>query len=80
MEMVDDASHPDGKQLKITTPSQVVSIHTKDELEAQLQHYDRPFVSHVVPDNQQARRNYVEAIRPALRYYCAKFGVKVPKR
>jgi len=69
-----------GKALKVTTPSDAVRIHSKGELLAQLEHYSRPFIKHTVqPNTPFARKHYVEKIRPALRFYCKKFGVKVPQ-
>lgn len=79
MELVDDPTRPTGKSPKITMPKDVVEIRSKEELQAQLKHYNKPFVSHVVGDSKAARLNYIERLRPALRYYCAKFGVAVPK-
>jgi hypothetical protein len=66
------------ERLKLITPSMVVHIADKDELKHQLRHYHRPFIRDVVPDTTTARKNYVEHVRPALRYWCAKFGIEVP--
>lgn len=66
------------KRLKLVTPSMFVHIASKEELARQLRYYARPFVKDLVPDNASARKNYVEHVRPALRYWCAKFGVTVP--
>ena len=79
MELVPNVQRKSGHQIKISTPSSVLPIHTKEELEAQLKHYSHPFIKHLVPDSKFARKNYVERVRPALRYYCAKFQVPVPK-
>lgn len=68
-----------GKSLRISKPYTVLPVDDKEELLAQLQHYSRPFIRHVVPNSTFARLNYVECLRPALRYYCAKYGVEVPK-
>ena len=57
----------------------MVRIHDKEELEHQLDHYANPDLMSLVPDSEFARKNFVEKVRPALRYYCKKFGVTVPK-
>jgi len=67
------------KGIRITRPSDVTDIGDKEELEAALAHYSKPLLQHLVPDSQHARKHYIERIRPALRYYCKKFGKKVPK-
>ena len=66
------------KDPKLLTPSMVVHIADKDELKLQLEHYKKPFITDLVPDSTIARRNLVEHVRPALRYWCAKFGMEVP--
>ena len=80
-ELVDCPQSSTGKTLKITSPSKVLPIHTVRELHAQLDHYSRgggKMPNLTSPDSAFARKFYVEKIRPALRYYCKKFGVKVP--
>lgn len=77
-ELVHDPRAKSGKTIKVTTPSKVVRIDTKEELIAQLKHYSVPVLQQVVPNSKFARRNYVEYLRPALRYYCKRFGVEVP--
>lgn len=66
------------KRLKIITPSMVVHIGDKDELKLQLDHYKKPVIGDLVPNTKLARRHLVEHVRPALRYWCTKFGVEVP--
>lgn len=66
------------KKLKLLTPSMVVHIGSPDELKLQLDHYRKPLLRELVPNDPKARKNLVEHIRPALRYWCAKFGVEVP--
>lgn len=78
-ELRGSANSPTGRSLNIVTPQKVLRIHTKEELRLQLDHYARPFLKHQVPDTTFARKNYILYLRPALRYYCARFGVKVPK-
>lgn len=66
-----------------------LELHSAAELKAQLDHYSRGvggpvFLQRVLPDsgnvvqNQRIAANYVEYIRPALRFYCNKFGVAIP--
>lgn len=79
-EVVNAKKSKTGKALKVSSPSDAVRIHSKEELRAQLEHYSKPFIKHVVqPNTAFARKHYVEKIRPALRFYCKKFGVKVPE-
>jgi len=70
------------KRARVTTPKDTLRVHDADELRAQLDHYSKAngvtFLRHVVVDSQQARLQYVKYLRPALRYYCKKFGVQVP--
>lgn len=83
----DDADHvvfrtkkrPDGKKgVEVLTPSSVLPVHNVEELESQLHHYSKVFMTITTVDSVPARRHYVEQIRPALRYYCKKFGVHAP--
>jgi hypothetical protein len=76
MEVIQTAS---GKRVKMTGPEQILAVDSKEELMSLLQHYSRPMIRHVVSDSDFARRQLVEKIRPALRYYCARFKVPVPK-
>lgn len=67
------------KSVAVHTPEKVLPIHDVEELQHQLKHYARTLMKHTTVDSVHARRKYVELIRPALRYYCKKFNVKVPK-
>lgn len=79
-EVVNAKHTKSGKALKVSTPSDAVRIHDKKELTAQLEHYSHPLLRHTVqPNTPFARKHYVEKIRPALRFYCKKFGVQVPE-
>ncbi len=60
-------------------PEAIVKVRSKRELEKLLEWYSYPFIKHRVPDNPKARRRYVERVRPALRWFCAKFEVPVPE-
>lgn len=77
-ELRSDPKSSTGKSVGIKRPTDVLPIHDKEELQLQLDHYKSPFLKHVVPDSTFARKNYILYVRPALRYYCAKFGVTVP--
>lgn len=76
-----DAPHSRlGKQARAISPSKVINITSIEELKSQLEHYSsRPFLKHLLPDSTFARKNYVTLIRPALRYYCQKYQVKIPE-
>lgn len=67
------------KKGKMLTPSMVVHIKDKEELKLQLEHYKKPFIGDLVPNSKIARRNLVEHVRPALRYWCKKFGQEIPE-
>lgn len=51
---------------------------SKVSLESLLQHYANPHIRLIVPDSVFARRFYVERVRPALRWFCKKYGVSTP--
>ncbi len=73
------AKRKDGsKGVEAWSPEKVVEIHTHEELEAQLAHYSK-LLSQSLPDDSSTRRHHVELVRPALRFYCKKFGVEPPK-
>jgi hypothetical protein len=76
--------HPESGKPKmlVTTPDKVIRIHNKDELKGQLQHYSLGGGGAVVflrPNSPFTKFQYVTKIRPALRYYCAKFNVPIPE-
>lgn len=64
--------------MKHLVPDKIVKCRSKDELKRLLDWYSYPFIAHRVPDNVAARRRYVEEVRPALRWFCKKYGEKVP--
>jgi hypothetical protein len=76
-ELVPDPKSRHGLSPKLTLPTDVLHIESREELEAHLRHFSRPFLKHLHA-TPFARRNHVEKIRPALRYYCKKFGVELP--
>lgn len=72
-------SRSDGKKgIEVLTPMQVLPVHDADELKAQLRHYAQLLLSRTTVDSIDARRHYMEQIRPALRYFCKKYGVEAP--
>ena len=60
-------------------PDNIVKCRDKAELERLLAWYSYPFIKHTVPDSPIARRRYVEQVRPALRWFCKKYSVKIPE-
>lgn len=64
--------------LMMLTPSMVLHVPDRDELEHQLEYYNTLFISQVGAQEPQARRWYVEHMRPCLRYWCHKFGKEIP--
>lgn len=76
--LVADPTMKCGKSIQVDTPSGCLRIKSKEELKAQLDHYANPLLKMTLPDSKFARLHYVEKIRPALRFYCKKFGVTVP--
>lgn len=77
--------HDDGgkKSIGVITPKKAIRIDSKDELQAQLEHYAKAggpvFLRNMLPDDAKARYRHVRYVRPALRYYCRKFSIKIPK-
>ena len=70
----------ENKLLEMHTPERVLpKITSKEKLLGVLDWYSYPFIRHRVPDSPDARRRYVELVRPALRWFCKKYGVEVPK-
>lgn len=77
-EAVESPNSPHGHVPRVTTPAMVLHVPDKNELQELLKMYGHPFIKHVTPDDPFARRWHVEKVRPALRFYCQKFGVTVP--
>lgn len=67
------------KGVEVHTPLTVLPVYNRDELKYQLQHYAKLLTHLTTVDSVEARRHYVELIRPALRYYCKKFQVETPE-
>jgi hypothetical protein len=79
LEKRDVARSRSGKAVRVTSPDKVLPIHDEKELKLQLEHYSRGILKFICPNSTFARLFYVEKTRPALRFYCAKFGVAVPE-
>lgn len=72
-DVVADPEAPMGARLSVTCPDHVLKVHDEAELQQKLESY-KDFHSSD-PDDML---NYVEKIRPALRYYCNALEVGVP--
>lgn len=71
--------HQENKFVEIHTPEHVLPhITSKARLLDVLKWYDHPFMKNRVPDSPTARRHHVELSRPALRWFCKKYGVEIP--
>ena len=73
---IDDGD--DGPSLHVLTPSSVLVVLGKDDLESKLDAFSDPIQNKVVRNVPRDRRWYVEKILPALRHYCDKYKVKRP--
>lgn len=54
------------------------SIKSKEDLKAALDYYAHPFIKSTSHDSTFSRRHVVEKVRPALRWFCKKYGENVP--
>jgi predicted hydrolase (HD superfamily) len=54
-------------------------IRDEATLRHALDRFANPFIKLHTADNTQSRRHHVEKVRPALRWYCKKFGVDEPE-
>lgn len=69
----------DGSQgLQVVYPHDILDIHDDKKLKGLLDYYSNPMFSSVVGDSPRSRLFYVEKIRPALRYFCKRYGVDIP--
>jgi len=66
------------KAIRMVYPERVLNVQSKNQLEGLLDHYNTPIWQSRVARTPGARRNYVEKIRPALRYFCKLYNVKIP--
>lgn len=61
------------------TPELVLpNIKSKMDLMHALEYHSNPHIKMHTPDDPKARRHHVENVRPALRWFCKKFGVNIP--
>ena len=58
------------------SPVDVIPIDSRKELYAQLEYYGVTLIRFAEPHE---RRYFMENIRPALRYYCTRYGVDIPE-
>ncbi len=64
----------------VSFPHTYVKVKSKEDLEELLEYFSHHLNwTKLVPNKTFARRTYVEKTRPALRYYCEKYGVEVPE-
>lgn len=66
-----------GPVIHALTPSSVMVVHDADDLQRKLEQFEDPH-SDAIPKSKEGRRWYVERVRPALRFYCKRYGVDVP--
>lgn len=61
------------------TPESVLpGVASKEDLVHSLNYHSNPHIKMHTPDSPEARRYHVEKTRPALRWFCKKFGVNAP--
>lgn len=60
-------------------PHEILHVTSKEDIEGLLDWYSNPALKMILPDQPEARRFYMEKIRPALRWYCGVYGVEVPE-
>lgn len=61
------------------TPESIYpSVRSKNALMHELEFHSNPHIKMHTPDDPKARRFHVEKQRPALRWFCKKYGVSIP--
>lgn len=61
------------------TPESILPhVKNKDALLKTLAYHSNPFIKHHTLDSPLSRRHHVEKVRPAMRWFCKKYGVNVP--
>jgi hypothetical protein len=61
------------------TPESILpKVRNKEDLLATMQGHANPFIKMHTVDSPEARRHHVEKVRPAMRWFCKKFGVNIP--
>lgn len=69
----------DDAALHVLTPSSVLIVLGRDDLERKLVAFSDPIKNGVVRNSPLDRRWYVEKILPTLRYYCSKYEIDQPE-
>lgn len=54
-------------------------VHDKKTLETALHYYGGQMGHTHVPDSKNAQRYHIQKVRPALRWFCKRYGVPVPE-
>lgn len=75
--LLDVEDDSNGFVIHALTPSSVMVVHDADDLQKKLAAYADPH-NQPVQDTKAGRRWYVERVRPALRFYCKRYGIDVP--
>ena len=73
-----DEDGGDGPSLHALTPTAVLVVLGKADLEKKLAAFSDPIKNGVVRNSPKDRRWFVEKILPALRFYCGKYDVEQP--
>lgn len=61
-------------------PHDFIKAKSKEDVEHILEHFGHHAVWWTqIPSTTFARRNFVEKVRPAMRFYCQKYSVPIPK-
>jgi hypothetical protein len=78
---VDFSTDEEGKihKAKPSFPHTYVKVKNKHDLDSLLEYFGHHVMwQELVPPKPWARRNFVERIRPSLRFYCEKYQVPIP--
>lgn len=75
--LLDVEDDDNGPVIHALTPSSVMVVNDADDLQAKLDQFS-DLSGAAVPKTKAGRRWYVERVRPALRFYCKRYGVDVP--
>lgn len=61
------------------TPESILPhVTSKKALEGSLEYHSNPHIKMHTLDDPKARRQHVEQVRPALRWFCKKYGMNIP--
>lgn len=69
----------DKPTIRTVFPDEVVRPADAEELKELLQQYTQPRIDSMVKGDPAHRLHYIQRIRPALRYFCKKFGMPIPR-